>query len=366
MEPVVLAGTTVRHATLHNFGLLQQRDIRLGDTVEIEKAGEIIPYVVGPVPAARPAHAEPIRPPAACPTCGGPLEVEPPEALDRPEVETARRCLNPQCPAQLREKLVWFAGRKQMDIDGLGESTIDQLLHSGSVPLRTFADIYRLGEHRGALLALDRMGEKKLDNLLRGIEASKTRGLARVLGSLGIRHVGEATARAVAGLVPDYDALLALDEPLLRPKTLKKTEAAALGLPPEPTDRVETGLGLTTAPIVHAFLHSPAGRAIFAELAAQGVDLTSREYRGAARPTVDSPVAGKTVVLTGTLERMSRPEAAERLLALGAKVSGSVSKHTNLVIAGPGAGSKLDKARELGIEIWDETRLMELLEPTGL
>ncbi|MEO0631091.1 MAG: NAD-dependent DNA ligase LigA, partial [Planctomycetota bacterium] len=278
MEPVLLAGTTVQHATLHNFGLVRQRDIRIGDTVEVEKAGEIIPYVVGPVLNDRPTSAKRIVPPDRCPTCEGPVEVEPAEAVDNPEKETARRCVNPQCPAQLREKLIWFAGRRQMDIDGLGESTIDQILAS-DIPLRSFADIYRLHQHTDALLELDRMGEKKLENLLAGIEASKSQGLARVLAGLGIRHVGESTARSLAGLAPDLDSLLAIEEPMLRPKTLSTTEAAERGLPKDPKDRDETGLGRDTAPVVHAFLHSPAGKAIFEGLREAGVDLTSREYR---------------------------------------------------------------------------------------
>ncbi len=358
MEPVLLAGTTVRHASLHNFGLVRQKDIRIGDTVEVEKAGEIIPYVVGPVTDRRPGSAKKIVPPERCPVCDGPVEIEPAEAHDEPEKETARRCVNPECPAQLREKLIWFAGRRQMDIDGLGESTIDQILAS-DIPLRSFADIYRLHEHKAALLALDRMGEKKLENLLQGIEASKSQGLARVLSGMGIRHVGEATARSLAGLAPDLQALLEIDEPMLRPKTLKKSEAVERGLPEDTKDRVETGLGRDTAPVVHAFLHSDAGRAIFEALREVGVDLTSREYR--QTDAGDSPVAGKTVVLTGTLEAMDRGEAKDRLTAMGAKVTGSVSKNTDLLIAGPGAGSKLDKANELGIEVWDEARLLEVL-----
>lgn len=366
MQPVLLAGTVVRHATLHNFGLIRQRDIRVGDVVEIEKAGEIIPYVVGPVVALRPASAQPILPPGVCPTCGGPVEVEPYEASDDPMLETARRCVNPQCPAQLREKLVWFAGRKQMDIDGLGESTIDQILAS-EIPLRSFADIYRLHEHRSALLALDRMGEKKLNNLLDGIETSKQRGLSRVLAGLGIRHVGDATARSLAALAPNLDALLAIEEPMFRPKTLKKADAVSRGLPEDPKDRPETGLGGDTAPIVHGFLHSEAGRAIFEGLRAVGVDLSSREYSAAPSATARASVfSGKTVVLTGTLDAMTRDEAGEKLRALGARVGGSVSARTDIVIAGADAGSKLAKARELGIEVWDERRLLDALAEAGI
>jgi DNA ligase (NAD+) len=365
MAPVLLAGTVVRHATLHNFGLIRQRDIRIGDVVEIEKAGEIIPYVVGPVVGQRPPSAQPIIAPDACPTCGGPVEIEPPDASADPMLETARRCVNPECPAQLREKLVWFAGRKQMDIDGLGESTIDQILAS-EVPLCSFADIYRLHEHRTALLALDRMGEKKLENLLAGIEASKRRGLSRVLAGLGMRHVGDATARSLAALAPDLDGLLAIDEPMFRPKSLRTAEAADRGLAKDPKDRPETGLGGDTAPIVHGFLHSEAGLAIFEGLRAVGVDLTSREFAAAPKAVGASAVSGKTVVLTGTLEAMTREEAGEKLRALGAKVSGSVSARTDIVIAGADAGSKLAKARELGVEVWDERRLLDVLAEAGI
>ncbi|MEM1072136.1 MAG: NAD-dependent DNA ligase LigA [Planctomycetota bacterium] len=361
MEPVTLAGTVVRHATLHNYGMVRQKDLRIGDTVEIEKAGEIIPYVREAVAELRPKGARRVQIPEVCPICGGPVEVEPAEAVDNPLLETARRCINPACPAQLREKLVWFAGRKQMDIDGLGESTIDQILASGSIPLASFADIYRLRAHRDALLELERMGEKKLENLFTGIESSKQRGLGRLLGSLGIRHVGHATGKQLAMLVADYDALLALEEPMLRPKSItRKEEVAKLGLDPDPTVRPETGLGKETAPVVHAFLHSDAGRAVFEDLRSVGVDLTSRDHR---EPDADArPLDGLRFVLTGTLESMTRDEARERLEALGAAVSGSVSAKTDAVIAGPGAGSKLDKANKLGIRVFDEPALLSLLE----
>ncbi|MEM8758057.1 MAG: BRCT domain-containing protein, partial [Planctomycetota bacterium] len=209
----------------------------------------------------------------------------------------------------------------------------------------------------------ERMGEKKADNLLKGIEASKARGLARVLGGLGVRHLGESTARSLAAIVPDIDALLRLDEPMLRPKTLGKKRAVGLGLPAELKDRVETGLGNDTAPVVHGFLHSDAGQRLLTELREVGVDLTSREYVAPdSEDPADSPVRGKTVVLTGTLEQMDRAAAKDKLLQLGAKVSGSVSSKTDIVIAGPGAGSKLKKAQDLGIEVWDEARLLSMLD----
>ncbi len=370
MEPVLIAGTTVRHASLHNYGLVRQKDIRIGDTVGVEKAGEIIPYVAEVITTERPKGAKKIKAPTRCPVCEGPIEIEPPEAENDPALETARRCVNPECPAQLREKLIWFAARGQMDIEGLGEQTIDQVLATKDadtpIPLTGFADIFRLHEHKDALLALDRMGEKKLDNLINGIEDAKSRGLARVLSGLGIRHVGSATAKALARLFPDLDALTAADERHLRPKTLSKSEATELGYDPDPKQRPETGLGATTAPVVHAYLHSAAAKHTFAELAKVGVDLTSHDYTPPGeRDTPDTPFAGKTIVLTGSLEHYDRKELQTILEDLGAKVTGSVSKNTDLVIAGESAGSKLDKARSLDIEVWDEPKLLSALEETN-
>jgi DNA ligase (NAD+) len=332
----------------------------------------------------RPKNAARIHPPETCPVCAGTVEIEPPEAIETPSLETVRRCINPECPAQVREKLVWFAGRKQMDIEGLGESTIDLIrathLDPGDprraelgvpadtppIPLDHFADIFHLAEHRDALLTLDRMGEKKVDNLLAGIEAAKSQGLARVLSGMGIRHVGTSTAKALCKLYPDLDTLLQVEEPLLRPKTLKKEDAVRLGFPEDPKDRPETGLGALTSPAVHAYLHSDAAQHAFRALRDAGVDLTSREYTEQAAIPNDSPFSGKTVVLTGTLNRYERTALAEILERLGAKVSGSVSKKTDLVVAGESAGSKLTKAQELGVTVWDEAQLLAALAEAGI
>ena len=363
MEPVLLAGTMVSHATLHNFGLLAEKDLRIGDTVMVEKAGEIIPQVIEVVDpeGAERKNRKAFSPPTQCPRCSGPLEIE----RDESERETARRCINPECPAQIRERLIWFAGRTQMDIDGLGEKTIDQILASEDpqIPLEHFADIFRLREHREALLKLDRMGEKKVDNLLAGIEAAKDRGLAKVLAGMGVRHLGDSTAKALCTMFPDLDALLAAPEEMLRPKTLKKDRARELGLPEDPKDRPSTNLGNDTAPIIHEWLHSETGRHALDALREVGVDLTSHDYiepgSDAAAKMADSPVSGKTIVLTGTLERFTRPELTKKLEALGAKVTGSVSSSTDLLIAGEKAGSKLKKAGELGIETWDEATMFD-------
>ncbi|MEM6750868.1 MAG: NAD-dependent DNA ligase LigA [Planctomycetota bacterium] len=353
MEPVLLAGTTVRHATLHNFGEVLRKDIRLGDRVVVEKAGEIIPQVVGPVLSERGKGVRKIKPPEVCPECGTPVQIEyggasqsgeaesdadteaPPKP--RPEDETARYCPNPSCPAQLVERLIHFVGRKQMDIDALGAKTVQQLVDAGL--LAGVPDIFRLHEHQDALLALERMGERKVELLLAGVEAAKPRGLARVLAGLTIRHVGVTGARALAEHFGSAEAIAQASE-----------EAIA---------EVED-IGPITAASVVSFFTSEIGEKTFAQLSALGVDLT--------HPKVDvvegaegSVFAGKTVVLTGTLEGFTRPELTERLQALGAKVTGSVSKNTDLVIAGESAGSKLAKAEKLGVEVWDEARLVEAL-----
>lgn len=372
LAPVFLAGTTVRHATLHNFGMVRQKGLREGDTVIVEKAGEIIPQVIESVVEKRPKGTKAYEPPDHCPACRGEIEVEPPEAEQDPALETTRRCVNPECPAQVREKLIWFTGRKQMDIEGLGEKTIDVIRAGSGIPLESFADIFRLPEHRAALLGLERMGEKKVENLLEGIEKAKGRGMARLLGSLGIRHVGTATGKLLAQRFPSVAALrgAARDERLLRPKSLNKTEAAELGFAAETGERPETGLGKDTAPVVARYLLSEAAERMFRDLEQLGVRLDSLEYEAAqrrgseGRATSDSTgsvFAGKTVVLTGTLASFDRETLTEKLESLGAKVSGSVSKKTHLVIAGESAGSKLEKARELGVEVWDEAALVKAL-----
>jgi DNA ligase (NAD+) len=301
--------------------------------VVVEKAGEIIPQVVEVVAAARPAGAVPVEPPSACPSCGEPVTKEGPKLF----------CTNGACPAQFRERLKWFVGRDQMDIDGLGEKIVDALVDAGLV--RGFADVFTLDPAKVAALTSEtetkagtrvrrKIGDKVAASIAAGAEAARGRGLARVLAALGIRHLGAATAKSLARAYPDLDALRAASV-----ETLEEIR----------------DIGEVTAPSIHADLHSHAMQSAFRALHEAGVSLASTTYvGGAAAPAVDSPFAGKTVVLTGELETMDRRAATERLEALGAKVSGSVSKKTDLVIAGPGAGSKLAKARELGIEVWDE------------
>jgi DNA ligase (NAD+) len=227
-----------------------------------------------------------------------------------------------------------------MDIDGLSEKTIDQIREESKVPLDRFADIFSLKDHKDALLELERMGEKKLENILDGVEAAKGRGLARVLSGLGIRHIGGANAKLLGARFKDARAL-------------RKASR-------EDLEDIE-GFGPVRAAVLHQWLHSDAGRQTLDSLAEVGVDLTSREYREAAAAPADSPFAGKTIVLTGSLESFTRDDLKDRLEALGAKVTGSVSKKTDLVIAGESPGSKLDKARQLGVEVWDEAALLERL-----
>jgi DNA ligase (NAD+) len=372
MHPTLLAGTTVSHATLHNFGEILRKDIRLGDTVVIEKAGEIIPQVVKPVTDLRDGSEKEIAAPKHCPECDTPVEIEydakrinelasyerkvekekekakkeerEPETIDKPAElgptdETARFCPNPECPAQFRERMIHFVGRSQMDIDALGEKTIHQLCDAGL--LKNLGDIYRLKDKRDALLELERMGEKKVDNLIEGVEQSKQRGLTRVLAGLTIRHVGTGGAKRLAQHFGDIDKLIAASE----------EDIAAI-----------EDVGPITAASVRQFLDNPAGQRVIQELKDAGVDLTEEKKTPAASAEAsDSPFAGKKIVITGTLEHYERKALSEILENLGAKVTSSVSKNTDLVIAGEKAGSKLDKATQLGAEVWDEKKLLEAL-----
>ncbi len=374
MQPVELAGTTVTHASLHNFGEVLRKDIHLGDTVEIEKAGEIIPQVVRVLPQQRLDHAASIAAPDRCPDCQSPVEIEqdtrrlnehavhsrriardaekakkearkprdpadfgPPPAPLGPLDETARYCPNPACPAQLRERLTHFVGRNQMDIDALGEKTVHQLVDAGL--LTNLGDIFRLHRHRDALLALDRMGEKKVQNLLDGVESAKSRGLRRVLAGLTIRHVGAGGAQRLTQAFPDIDQLIAADQATLA--DIKD-------------------VGPVTAHSVRHFLDSDAGRTTLDDLRREGVVL-AESITAPPPDAAGSPFAGKTLVITGTLEHTSRSDLKTRLEALGAKVSGSISKNTDLLIAGAKAGSKLTKAQSLGVEVWDEAALQSAL-----
>ncbi len=328
MEPIFLAGTTVSHATLHNIEEIHRKDIRIGDTIVIEKAGEIIPQVVSVDLKKRPRGSKAMEPPKKCPECGGAVEQEGPKLY----------CVNPECPAQFREKLQWFVGRGQMDIEGMGEKLVNALIDAGLV--HHFADVFTL--KRDDLLKVERMGEKSVENLLIAIDDARSRGLARVLGGLGIRHIGTGAAKTIARYFQNADALLAA------------SVEALMELP---------DFGEVTAPVLHAYLHSKQGKDTFSRLEKVGVDLNSATYRPVLSDMKSggSAFAGKTIVLTGTLESFTRPDLTEKLEALGATVTGSVSKNTDILIAGEAAGSKLDKARQLGVEVWDESKLLKAL-----
>lgn len=326
LEPVQLAGTTVKRATLHNFDQVRRLDLHVGDSVTVEKAGEIIPQVVAVDAGRRPADAKAVLPPARCPECGGDVMQD--------EGGVYLRCINPACPAQLVERLRFFCARDQMDIEGAGIKLVEALVAHGFV--KTYADLYRLPERRAELIELERMGEKSVDNLLAGIERSKQQPLARVLAAFGIRHVGTNTAELLALHFGTMDAVVAADK-----ATLQEVE----------------GIGPEVAASVREWFDSPTGRATVAELKAVGVNMTQPQ---ALRPAA-GPLAGKTVVVTGTLSRYSRSEIEALIREHGGKPTSSVSKKTDFVVAGESPGSKLDKARTLGVRVLSEEDFQRLL-----
>ena len=327
MKPVLIAGTTVRHASLHNADEISRKDVRVGDQVVIEKAGEIIPQVVRVELDGRPKDARPIKPPSLCPGCGEPTV--------REEVEVDIRCINPDCPAQIRERLIWLCGRDQLNIEGLGEKAVQQLADAGL--LESLGDVFELHQHRDELMQLDRMGEKKVDNLISAIETSKKAGLARVLAGLGIRHVG---SRAAGLLALHFGSLDSLSQAT--------------------TDQLSEidEIGPITAQSVHEFFRHRVGKRIKADLKRAGIKLTEK------RPTTStvSTFNGKTIVITGTFEHFDRKELKTQLEARGAKVTSSISAKTDMVVVGDNAGTKLAKARTLKIELWSEQELLKRLD----
>ncbi|WP_428389625.1 NAD-dependent DNA ligase LigA [Mucisphaera sp.] len=327
MDPVFVAGTTVTYATLHNADQIERLGVQINDRILIQKAGEIIPQVVGLAPGKPAAKRQQIQPPDHCPSCQQPTV--------REEDEVDLRCVNPECPAQLLERLIWFVGRDQMDIDGLGEKAVTQLMQAGLI--HSFGDLYRLHNQKAQILELERMGEKKVNAMLAGIEASKQQGLARVLAGLGIRHVGARAAEIIAAAFGTLEALL-------------DAEVDAISEVAE--------IGPVTAESLHSFIHSDAGRTILTDLQAAGLDLTQPMPD---LPAADSPIRGKTLVITGTFDAFDRKQLTAYVEKLGARVTSSVSSNTDLLFAGVKAGSKLDKAAKLGVEIWDEARVIEEL-----
>jgi len=342
LEPVFVSGTTVSRASLHNFVELERKDVRVGDTVLVEKAGEIIPQVVEVDKSKRKRGARHYVPPTECPTCGTEVVSE----------EIFVYCPNPACPDQIRERLRHFASRQAMDVDGLGEVLVDQVVDKLGV--RSPDDLFRL--EVDALASLDRMGQKSAERVVAGLEAAKGRGLGRVLNGLAIRHVGETMAEDLAAYFKTADALLDFAARYVA----EDEEAIATVAPAKSTERgAIEGLARKTADSIFAELDSPAVRKVFEGLADVGVDLSVK----AADVREVAEVAGKTFVLTGTLPTLKRTEATKLIKEAGGKVSGSVSKKTDYVVAGAEAGSKLEKAQSLGVTVIDEEALLSFLEP---
>ncbi|MBI4624417.1 MAG: NAD-dependent DNA ligase LigA [Verrucomicrobia bacterium] len=321
LEPVTLAGTTVKRATLHNADEIARKDVRVGDAVLVEKAGEIIPAVVAVLRKKRPADSPPYAFPRACPVCH--------TAAVRAEGEVVWRCPNPQCPEKVRRRIEHFASKAGVDIEGLGEEMAALLLEKGLI--KSISDIFRLKLED--LLPLKKSGEVWAGNLIAGIDARRDADLWRVINGLGIPQVGAAAAKDLARTFRSLEALAAADEADLL--------------------RID-GFGEKTAAAVRAWFADPANRALLCELQAAGV-------KPAPPAAASSALAGKTFVLTGTLPTLTREDATARIEAAGGKVAGSVSKKTHYVVAGEEAGSKLEKAKTLGVPVLDEAALRRLL-----
>ena len=327
MDPVQLAGTTVSRASLHNPDYLREKDIRLGDTVYLHKAGDIIPEISRVDLKKRPADSQEYEIPTKCPVCGAELV-----HLDD---EVALRCINPMCPAQIKEGLAHFASRNAMNIDGLGPKIIQQLWDKKLI--RDVADLYRLNYDQ--LLTLDKFGDKSANNLLTSIDNSRNNSVERLLFGLGIRHVGAKAARQIMTHFGNLDRLMAATA----------DEVAAVD-----------GIGPIIGESVHTYFANPQVVALIDELRDAGLNFN---YQGpAVTANTESEWSGRRVVLTGKLEEMTRGAAKQWLEAHGAKVTGSVSKKTDIVIAGTAAGSKLTKAQDLGITVWDEARFHQAMQ----
>jgi DNA ligase (NAD+) len=327
LEPVFVGGTTVSNATLHNVFELRRKGVRVGDTVIVRRAGDVIPEVVGRVGGARETYVPNFRMPRTCPVCGS--------QVLREKGGIDHRCTGGLfCAAQRKQAILHFAGRRAMDVEGLGDKLVDQLVESGII--RTLPELYKLGVAR--LAALERMADKSAANLVAGLEKSKHTTLARFLYALGIRHVGEATAKDLARHFGGMDRLLAAGVEQL----------------------LEVGdVGPVVAQSIRTFFDQPHNVEVVQQLRAAGITWSEHEGAAVAEPL---PLSGKTLVLTGTLPRLSRDEAKALIEAAGGKVAGSVSKKTSWVVAGEEAGSKLDKARELGVTVLDEEGLRALLD----
>ncbi|WP_277586342.1 NAD-dependent DNA ligase LigA [Psychrobacillus antarcticus] len=326
LEPAQVAGSTVQRATLHNEDLIREKDIRIGDHVIIRKAGDIIPEVVSVIIEERKGTEVPYEMPTNCPVCDS--------ELVRIEQEVALRCVNPQCPAQIQEGIYHFASRNAMNIDGLGEKVVEQLFREQLI--KDISDLYTLTVDD--LAKLDRMGLKSATNLVEAIEVSKANSMERVLFGLGIRHIGEKAAKILSENFHSFDALM---------KATREELMAIFEIGEKMADSLAT------------YFEQEEAQLLVSRLKDAGLML---QYTGRiidAAVLESSPFAGKTVVLTGKLLQLARTEAKEKIESLGGKVAGSVSKKTDLVIAGEEAGSKLEKAISLGIEVWDEQKLLD-------
>ncbi len=323
LEPVFIAGTTVSRASMHNFDLVAEKDIRIGDRVLIHKAGDIIPEIIKSLPEQRTGEERIIIPPENCPTCGS--------GVVRLDGEVAFRCENINCPARLKESLVFFASRGAMDIEGMGPAVVEQLVNSGLV--NKVADLYNLDLEK--LISLDRMGNKSAQNLLQAIEDSKKRPLHRLITALGIRNIGAKSARILTQQLIDIDDFFKVSE----------EELAQI---PE--------IGPIMADSIVKFFAEPRNQETITHLKQKGVNMMEEKL-----VQRELPLANKTFVITGTLKSMTRTQASEAIQDLGGKISSSVSKKTDYVVAGESPGSKYDKAAELGVSILDETQFLDKL-----
>ncbi|HEX8522622.1 MAG TPA: NAD-dependent DNA ligase LigA [Tepidisphaeraceae bacterium] len=326
LEPVFLCGTTVKRASLHNIDQIREKDIRINDTVVVEKSGEVIPYVSQVLKEKRPKNAKEIDPPSNCPSCGTPVVRS---------GESYVMCPNRDCPGAFKQRLRWFCGRNQMDIEEIGQKLIEQLVDNGII--ETFADMYELKKER--LLELERMGDKSAQNVINAIQGSKTRGLDKLLAGLKIPHVGNRVAYILASTFGSLDAL----------------EQATVE---QLSDTNE--IGPVIAESVHHYFHNQAGKAEIEALKKEGLD---PKMEVAKKSDASLPFTGKSIVVTGTLQRFERAEIEELITKLGGKPSGSVSKKTSFVVAGESAGSKLDKAKSLGVEVIEE---QEFIRRSGI
>lgn len=326
LEPVKLAGSTISRATLHNYDEIQRKDIRAGDTVVIEKGGDVIPKVVSVVLSERPKKSQPTLPPEKCPVCNS--------KLFKPENEVAFYCENPECSAQIKGRLIHFASRGAMDIEGLGDALIDLFVDKGFIT--HFSDIYKLKDRRDELTKIERLGEKSIDNLLKSIEKSKSQPFSKVLFALGIRYVGAGAAQKITDHFNSIDDIIASSE----------EEISAI---------YEIGPSISKS--IKQFFSDKNNLKLIEELRKSGLTFTSEK-----KVIVQSALTGKTFVLTGTLSAFSRDEAGARIIALGGKVTSSVSKNTDFVVAGEKAGSKLTKAESLGVKVLDESTFLKMLE----